>query len=144
MTDEQQATNRLQPQGASSPEDGSDADASPSDQGEQPTAEELRADIEQAREELGETVEALAGKADVKARSRAALEQRKQQARAKGDELKERIGLDDAGGDDVGEKLRTTGATAKTAAERNPVPTALGVAATVAVVVLIARRIRRR
>jgi hypothetical protein len=43
--------------------------------------EEIRHDIEETREELGETVETLAHKADVKA-----------QAKAKVDEVKDRIG----------------------------------------------------
>ena len=49
---------------------------------EQPRSpEEIRDDIAQTREELGETVEALAGKADVKG-----------QAKAKVDSVKERVG----------------------------------------------------
>jgi Protein of unknown function (DUF3618) len=49
--------------------------------GEQEDAEALRAEIRETREELGETVEALSEKADVKAR-----------AKAKVDEGKERLG----------------------------------------------------
>lgn len=49
------------------PRDGSDAEATPAP----PTdPEQLRQDIERTREELGETVEALIAKADVKARAR--------------------------------------------------------------------------
>ena len=52
--------------------------------------EEIRADIEQTREELGDTVEALAAKTDVKARSRAKVDDAKDQAKAKVDEAKQR------------------------------------------------------
>jgi DNA-binding XRE family transcriptional regulator len=46
-----------------------------------PTVEELRAEIKQTRAELGETVQALAAKADVKARARDQVEVAKQRAR---------------------------------------------------------------
>jgi hypothetical protein len=39
-----------------------------------PTVEELRAEIKQTRAELGETVQALAAKADVKARAKEQVE----------------------------------------------------------------------
>lgn len=45
--------------------------------------EEIRADIEQSREELGDTVEALAAKTDVKAQAQAKVDEVKSQARAK-------------------------------------------------------------
>ena len=45
--------------------------------------DEIRADIEQSREELGDTVEALAAKTDVKAQAQAKVEDVKDQARAK-------------------------------------------------------------
>jgi cobalamin biosynthesis Mg chelatase CobN len=47
-----------------------------------PDVEALRADIKQTRAELGETVQALAAKADVKARAREQVEQTKQRVRA--------------------------------------------------------------
>ena len=50
--------------------------------------EELRSDIAQTREELGDTVEALAAKTDVKARARERVEELKSTAFAKRDELK--------------------------------------------------------
>jgi MYXO-CTERM domain-containing protein len=53
--------------------------------GEKPDAESLRKDIEESREELGDTVEALAGKADVKGRAKAKVEEGKEELR----ELKE-------------------------------------------------------
>ena len=49
--------------------------------GEQARAEEIREDIEQTREELGETVEALAAKTDVKAQAQAKVEDTKDAAR---------------------------------------------------------------
>lgn len=50
-----------------------------SDHESTPTADELEAQIEQQRRELGETVDALSAKLDVKARSR----EKAQQARAR-------------------------------------------------------------
>ena len=44
--------------------------------------EEIRRDIEETREELGDTVEALAAKTDVKAHAQEKVEDVKQQARA--------------------------------------------------------------
>lgn len=49
--------------------------------------EEIRQDIGGTREELGDTVEALAGKADVKAQAKAKVEETKQTVAAKKDEL---------------------------------------------------------
>jgi len=46
-----------------------------------PDVDALRADIKQTRAELGETVQALAAKADVKARAREQVEQTKQRVR---------------------------------------------------------------
>jgi ElaB/YqjD/DUF883 family membrane-anchored ribosome-binding protein len=51
--------------------------------------EEIRHDIEQTREELGETVEALAAKTDVKAHAHARIEEVKQQAKATVDDVKQ-------------------------------------------------------
>jgi hypothetical protein len=53
-----------------SPEDGAPASPAASEQ-PAPTEEQLRQEIEQERQQLGETVEALAAKADVKARAQA-------------------------------------------------------------------------
>jgi hypothetical protein len=46
-----------------------------------PSVDELRAEIKQTRAELGETVQALAAKADVKARAMDQVEQTKQRVR---------------------------------------------------------------
>src|ERR1700710_2217796 len=50
--------------------------------------EAIRADIEQAREEVGDTVEALAAKTDVKAQARERVEEIKGNVRSKADEVK--------------------------------------------------------
>lgn len=52
--------------------------------------DELRRDIEGTRAELGDTVEALAGKADVKAQMRARVEERTAGLRARREELRQR------------------------------------------------------
>ena len=56
-----------------------------------PSINELRADIRQTREELGETVQALAAKADVKARAKDQVEQTKQKVKAQAVEATERV-----------------------------------------------------
>jgi transcriptional regulator len=59
--------------------------------GKPPTEpEELRREIEQTRAELGETVEALAAKADVKARAQEAVEDVKHRVHEAADEAKVR------------------------------------------------------
>jgi len=55
---------------------------------EQRSPEEIRRDIEATREDLGETVEALAAKTDVKAQAKERVDSAKGQAREKVDELK--------------------------------------------------------
>ena len=93
--------------------------------------EEIRADIEQTREEVGDTVEALAAKTDVKG-----------QAKAKVESVKEKF----SGAKDGAERTPTSVgdgfASAKDTATSNPVPTA-AIAAFVGgllVGVVIARR----
>ncbi|MFL5903678.1 MAG: DUF3618 domain-containing protein, partial [Solirubrobacteraceae bacterium] len=49
--------------------------------------EEIRADIERTRRELGDTAAAVAAKADVKAQAKAKAEEAKQRATEKKDEL---------------------------------------------------------
>jgi hypothetical protein len=49
-----------------------------------PTIEELRAEIKQTRADLGETVQALAAKADVKARALEQVEQARERVRRNG------------------------------------------------------------
>ncbi len=54
--------------------------------------EALRREIEQTRAELGETVEALAAKADVKARAQEAVDDAKQRARGALDSVAYQVG----------------------------------------------------
>jgi hypothetical protein len=53
--------------------------------------EQLRQEIEQTRAELGETVEALAAKADVKGRAQDAVEDAKERVYEAADELRGRV-----------------------------------------------------
>jgi hypothetical protein len=55
---------------------------------EEKTPEEIRAEIDGTREELGDTVEALAAKTDVKAQAKAKVDEVKSQAQAKADEAR--------------------------------------------------------
>jgi uncharacterized protein YdbL (DUF1318 family) len=52
------------------------------------TPEEIRADIEQTRADVGDTVEALAEKTDVRAQAQHRVDDLKQNVRAKADEVK--------------------------------------------------------
>jgi cobalamin biosynthesis Mg chelatase CobN len=89
-----------------------------------PTVEELRAGIKQTRAELGETVQALAAKADVKARARDQVEQVKEKALGQVEQAKVR---------------------AREVATATPVPIALVVAGVAAVVgIILVVRGRRR
>ncbi|SDT79430.1 DUF3618 domain-containing protein [Actinoplanes derwentensis] len=56
-----------------------------------PDLAELRAEIRQTRAELGATVQALAGRADVKARAREQVEETKQRALVHVEETKQRV-----------------------------------------------------
>ena len=51
------------------------------------TPEQIRADIEQTREEVGDTAAALAAKTDVKARARDRVEELKREVRGKADDV---------------------------------------------------------
>lgn len=63
-----------------------------------PSADELRAEIAQTRAELGQTVQALAAKADVSARLRHALADRRQQAVSALGQTLDRVGARMPGG----------------------------------------------
>ena len=80
---------------------------------EQRTPEEIRRDIEATRGELGDTVEALAAKADVKAQAKDKADEVKAQAKGKADELKQKVS-------DV------TPAGVQEKAQQNPLPFAVG------------------
>jgi ElaB/YqjD/DUF883 family membrane-anchored ribosome-binding protein len=81
---------------------------------EQRSPEEIRADIEQTREDLGDTVEALASKTDVKG-----------QAKAKLESVKEKVsGAKDGAAERTPDSARDGFAQAKETATSNPVPAA--------------------
>ncbi len=69
-------------------EDTSTAGPQLSEEGGPRSPGEIRADIEQTREEVGDTVEALAAKTDVKAQARARVDEIKANVHAKADEAK--------------------------------------------------------
>jgi ElaB/YqjD/DUF883 family membrane-anchored ribosome-binding protein len=60
------------------------------DEGRQKSPDEIRVDIEQTREELGDTVEALAAKTDVKAQAKERIASLKDTAQTKKDEFASR------------------------------------------------------
>lgn len=100
---------------------------------EQPTPEELRRDIEQTREELGETAAALASKTDVKARAKEKVDDLKQTAAQKTESIKE--AATPSGGDStssssagLGAKAGSVATQARTKAQENPIVAAAGVA----------------
>ncbi|CAL9486633.1 DUF3618 domain-containing protein [Streptomyces albus] len=112
-----------------------------------PGPEELRAQVEETRRELGETVEALAARADVKTQARNKATRLKKEARAKAAAAKEQVS---GSAHTVSEKVQErtpeqAQAKAKHAAETtrgNPaVPVAAGAA--VLALILLARRRRR-
>ena len=107
-----------------------------------PDVEVLREDIRQTRAQLGETVQALAAKADVKARAKEQVEQTKQRVRQQAVEATSRLR------GQATHAVHTAVASAEDATQRarkNPVPWASVAAAGVAlVVVLLVIRGRRR
>ena len=134
--------------------------------GGKPDVEALREEIKQTRAELGETVQALAAKADVKARAKEQVELTKAKAKAQVQEATEKVrgvaanaaavasdkvrAATSQAGDKVSlasDKVRETGALdkaqdAREQVRRNPVPFAAVLAAGVALVgiILIVRR----
>jgi predicted component of type VI protein secretion system len=73
-------------------EEGAAMSTTPQQDGEQTRSpEEIRADIEQTREQVGDTVEALAAKTDVKAQARQRLDTVKGSVRAKTDQAKAKV-----------------------------------------------------
>jgi Protein of unknown function (DUF3618) len=84
--------------------------------------EEIRADIERTRRELGDTAAAVAAKADVKAQAKAKADETKQRATEKKDELlgKAKEASPDSAGQFAGQ--------AATTAKDNPLPLAAGAA----------------
>jgi hypothetical protein len=94
--------------------------------GETRSPEEIRAEIADTREEVGETVEALAAKTDVKAQARERIDTVKGNVRAKADEAKAKVqaatpASAQQGGQQVATKVR-----------ENPAPLVVGGAVLVA------------
>lgn len=100
------------------------------------SAEDIRADIEQTREEVGDTVEALAAKTDVKAQARDRVEEVKSNVRSKVDEVKTKAQSS------TPESAQQGGQQVVTKVRENPAPVVLGAAVLVAF--LIGRRTARR
>ena len=96
---------------------------------EQQTPEEIRRGIEQTRRELGDTVDALAHKADVKEQARLKKEEVKEQARAKKDE--------------VTQQARIKTGEAQEHVKANPTPFAVAIGGGIALLLLL-RFLRRR
>ena len=83
-------------------------------QQEQRSPDEIRADIDETREELGDTVEALAAKTDVKG-----------QAKAKVESVKEKVtGAKEGAAERTPDSAQAGFAQSKETATSNPVPTA--------------------
>ncbi len=108
-------------------------------QNEKPSVAELQADIEQTREQLGETVDALTAKLDVKTRAKDRLATTKLQLKDQADATRAQAA-----------DLVRKGKAAATTDEGKPTPAAIGgsagaaalVVAVVVAVVLVRRRVR--
>jgi ElaB/YqjD/DUF883 family membrane-anchored ribosome-binding protein len=110
--------------------------------GAKPDAAALRAEIKQTRAELGETVQALAAKADVKARAKESVEQTKAKVKA---QVAEATGKATDAVRSVARGGAAQAGEAGAQVKRNPVPLAAVLAGVVAVVglILIVRGRRR-
>jgi hypothetical protein len=97
--------------------------------------EDIRSDIDQTREEVGDTVEALAAKTDVKAQARQRIDEVKANLHAKTEQVKAKARDATPAGAQAG------GATAATKVRQNPTPFVLGGAMLLAF--LIGRRTGR-
>ena len=109
--------------------------AQPENTEETRSPEEIRADIAQTREEVGDTVEALAAKTDVKTQAREKVEEIKGNVRAKADQAKAKAQST------TPESARQSGEQLVTKVRENPIPVAFGAAVLVAF--LIGRRTGR-
>ena len=107
-----------------------------------PDPDVLREEIRQTRADLGETVQALAARADVKARAKEQVEQTKQRVRQSAVQATERL---KGQATQVVHSAVASAEDASQHARRNPIPWASVAAAGVAlVVVLLVVRSRRR
>jgi hypothetical protein len=85
---------------------------------DQKSPEELRAEIEEVREDLGDTAAALAAKTDFKTRAREKADELKRTAAGKKDELLSKAGPPPSDGTSAGPGALTR---ARTTARQNPV-----------------------
>jgi hypothetical protein len=93
--------------------------------GEQKSPEEIRAEIEDTRSELGDTAAALAAKTDVKARARDKLDGVKQTLADKKESLGSSGGAAGTGdGPGIGAQAGTATSQLQAKAKANPIPTA--------------------
>ena len=99
---------------------------------EERSTEEIQADIARTREELGETAEALAAKADVKGQAKAKVDEVKDSAREKKDEAFAKV----RGATPEGAQAGAQQAASK--AQENPVPLAIAGAFALGIVVGLA------
>jgi ElaB/YqjD/DUF883 family membrane-anchored ribosome-binding protein len=106
-----------------------------------PDVQTLRADIEQTRAELGETVQALAAKADVKARAKEQVEYTKQRVR---DQVALATGRAKETATHYGHTVAEQAQGTSERVKRNPVPVAAVAAAAVALVAILVVIRRRR
>ena len=114
---------------------------------EQRSPEEIREDIEETREELGDTAAALAQKADVKGQAKAKVKDAKQKASAKAESIKETATeKKDQFADKTQEVTPDSAGTALEGAQRfaRENPAVVGIGAALAVGFLLGRRRRRR
>ncbi|MGZ8665875.1 MAG: DUF3618 domain-containing protein [Solirubrobacterales bacterium] len=114
----------------SQPASGADAEATKDNEGESKSPEEIQAEIEATRDDLGDTVAAVAGKADVKKQATAKASDVKASVGAKTQEAKDSlVGAKDSLAEKAGEATpESTSAGAQRAqqlAKENPVPLAI-------------------
>ena len=98
--------------------------------------DQIRSEIEDTREQLGETVEALAGKADVKGQAKAKVEDTKDRLRTRAEDARTKLG------DASPEGAKGAASSAADSARERPLPFAAGGAFVAGLVVglLIGRR----
>src|SRR3954462_9563597 len=89
---------------------------------EQKSPEQIRREIEDTREELGDTAAALAAKTDVKARAKEKVDDVKQTIAEKKDSFGSSTGADGDGG--ASAQANAAAAQIKSKAQENPIPTA--------------------
>jgi ElaB/YqjD/DUF883 family membrane-anchored ribosome-binding protein len=97
--------------------------------------EEIRADIEETREQLGETVEALAEKADVKHQAKLKVDETKQRFSRKAEDAKAKVSSASP------DQAKSAASGAASTARRKPLPFAVAGAFAAGVVIgLVLRR----